>query len=164
MYATRLSDTPKMLLTHWSRARCALQLSRHVHDHFGVVLEVLHLLLSEHELSLLHGAPTHDVRPRRLDLVQAASDVLHCHDGKVLVACVVRTTRDVCTDAHLELGRSLSCPVPVPPVGNALVFSFARAYPCGWVCSFLSSARVRSPAVGRLFSTRCGSALFTLTC
>ena len=41
----------------------------------------------------------------------------------------------------LNLAWFSSCPCsgprPVPAVGNALVFSFARAYPCGWVCSFV---------------------------
>ena len=59
------------------------------------------------------------------------------------------------TDAHLGLGLvlvlvlNLSCPVPA--VGDAVVTSFARAHPCGWVCPFISSARDHSPAVGPLF-------------
>ena len=52
---------------------------------------------------LLHGSPTHDVKPCLWDLVQTTSDVLHGHGGKVLVARVVCTTRDLHTDAHLEL-------------------------------------------------------------
>ena len=41
------------------------------------------------------------------DLVQAASDVLHGHGGKVLVVRVLSTTRDLHTDVHLELGLVL---------------------------------------------------------
>ena len=145
---SQLFDTPKMLWTHWFCTHCFLQLSRHVHDHFSVVLEVLHLLLSEHEFPLLHGSPTHDVKPCLWDFVQTSSDVLHGHCGKVLVARVVCTTRDLHTDAHLELvlvlvlslfwTSSCACsgPRPVPAVDNVLVFSFTRAHPCGWVCSF----------------------------
>ena len=93
--------------------------------------------------------------PCRLDPVQAATDALHGHGGKGLVARVVRTTHDNHTDAHLGLGLilvlvlDLSCPMPA--VGDAVVTSFARAHPCGWVCAFISSARDRSPAVDPLF-------------
>ena len=138
---SRLFDTPKMLWTHWSCAHCFLSSPVTFTITSVLSLEVLHLLLSEHELPLLHGAtPTHDVKPRRWDLVQAASDVLHGHGGKVLVVRVVRTTHDVCTDAHLELGLVLVLYMfrPVPAVGNALVFSFARVRSPLWVRSFLS--------------------------
>ena len=57
-----------------------------------------HHLLPEHRLALLHGTHTHDVKPRHCDLVQAASDALHSHDGKVRVASVVRTIHDAHTD------------------------------------------------------------------
>ena len=141
MYATRLFDTPKMLWTHWFCTHCFLQLSRHVHDHFSVVLEVLHLLLSEHEFPLLHGSPTHDVKPCLWDLVQTFSDVLHGHGGKVLVARVIRTARDLHTDAHLELVLILVLclqltmflcfllHVLIPAVGYALF--------CFCTCSFI---------------------------
>ena len=110
-----------MLLTHWFCDRRILHLSLHVHDHSGVVLEVDedalllvprlplkdhhhgHHLLREHRGALLHEAHTRDVKPRHCDLVQAASDALHGHDGKVLVARVVRTIHDAHTDVHLEL-------------------------------------------------------------
>ena len=138
---SRLFDTPKMLWTHWFCTHCFLQFSRHVHDHSSVVLEVLHLLLSEHEFPLLHGSPTHDVKPCLWDLVQTVSDVLHGHGGKVLVARVICTTRDLHTDAHLELVLVLVLclqltmflcfllHVLIPAVGYALF--------CFCTCSFI---------------------------
>ena len=136
---SRLFDSPKMLLTHWSCAHCFLQLSRHVHDHCSVVLEVLQLL-SDHELHLLHGAPTHDVKPRRWDLAQAASDVLHGHGGKVLVVRVVRTTRDLHTDVHLELGLAL-----------VLSLFWTSSCACSWQCSCVFFCTCSSLRLGMLF-------------
>ena len=146
-------DFPKMLLTHWSRDRRTLHFSLHVHDHSSVVLEVdedtfhpvpgLPLtdhhhgqhLLPEHRIALLHEAHPHDVKPRHCDLVQAASDALHGHYGKVLVARVVRTIHDAHTDAHLQLGFVLD-----------LILSKS------------------SPAVGYTLFTRGGSALSRSGC
>ena len=96
-----------------------------------------HHLLPEHTVALLHEAQTHDVKPRHCDLVQASSDALHGHDGKVLVARVVRTTCDAHTDAYLELGFVL-----------VLVLVLALSSSSSWSL----------PAVGRALSTRCGSA------
>ena len=154
---SRLSDTPKLLWIHWFCTHCFLQFSRHVHDHFSVVLEVLHLLLSEHEFPLLHGSPTHDAKPCLWDLVQTFSDVLHGHGGKVLVARVVCTTRDLHTDAYLELVLVL-----------VLSLFWTSSCACSWQCScvffctcsslrlgmlFSAFARVLPSVVGLLFST-----------
>ena len=153
---SRLSDTPKLLWIHWFSTHCFLQFSRHVHDHFSFVLEVLYLLLSEHEFPLLHGSPTHDAKPCLWDLVQTFSDVLHGHGGKVLVARVVCTTRDLHTDAHLELVLIL-----------VLSLCWTSSCACSWQCScvffctcsslrlsmlFSAFARVPSSVVGLLFS------------
>ena len=137
---SRLSDAPKLIWIHWFCTHCFLQFSRLVHDHFSVVLEVLHLLLPEHEFPLLHGSPTHDAKPCLWDLVQTFSDVLHGHGGKVLVARVVSTARELHTDTHLELVLTLVLclqltmflcfllHVLIPAVGYAL-FCFARVHP-----------------------------------
>ena len=155
-----------MLLTHWSRDRLTLHISLHVRDHSGVDLEVDEdallrvpgLPLTDHHhghrlpehRALFHEAHTHNVKPRRVDLVQAASDALHGHDGKFLVARVVRTSHDAYTDAHLELDfvmvlvLDLVLSESLPAVGYALLTSSRSALSRSG-CSFL-------PAVGPLFS------------
>ena len=151
-----------MFLTHWSCADCFLQLSRHVHDHFGVVLEIIHLLLSEHELPLVHG--THTLRqtpslgscPKRplMSFTVTVSRFLLF----VLSAQLVTSIPTLIFELGLVLVLDLFHPVSA--VGNVLTTSFARAYPCGWVCSFVllhvfvHPLWVRSflPAVGPLFS------------
>ena len=68
-----------------------------------------HHLLPEHRLALLHGAHTHDVKPRRWNLVQAASDAVHGHDGKVLVVVAART----CVRSLASLLASAELTLPV---------------------------------------------------
>ena len=136
---SRLSDTPKLIWIHWFCTHCFLQFSRLVHDHFSVVLEVLHLLLSEHEFPLLHGSPTHDAKPCHWDLFQTYSDVLHGHGGKVLVVRVVCTTRDLHTDANLELVL-------------VLVLFLTSSCACSWQCSCVFFCTCSSLRLGMLFS------------
>ena len=108
--------------------------------------------------------------PRRhCDLVEAASDALHGHDGKVLVACVVRTIHDAHTDAHLELGFVLVLVLDLvlvlvgpclqlamlflPAVGPLFPTVVAPFYPL-WVRSFhLSEVIVGAAVDSSLFST-----------
>ena len=91
---------------------------------------------------------------------------LQGHDGKVLVARVVRTTHDVHTDAHHELGFILVldlCPSPCPAVGYALFTGCGSAL-------FRSGCSSVPPAVGSLFSSVggycwcCCELLFVLDC
>ena len=75
---------------------------------------------------------------------------LHGHDGKVLVARVVRTIHDAHTDAHLELDfvlvlvLDLVLSESLPAVGYALLASCRSALSHSG-CSFL-------PTVGPFFS------------
>ena len=80
-----------------------------------------------------------------------ASDVLHGHGGKVLVARVVRTTRDLHTDVHLELGLVLVLSLCLQLAMLLYFFCTCSSLRLGML--FCSFARVRSPAVGPLFST-----------
>ena len=43
----------------------------------------------------------------------------------------------------------------VPAVGNALTTSFARAHPCGWVCSFHSFHHIDRKLIGFLTRQTC---------
>ena len=139
-----------MLWTHWFCTHCFPQLSRHVHDHFSVVLEVLHLLLSEHEFPLLHGSPKHDVKPFLWNFVQTAFDVLHGHGVKRLLVPVVCTTRDLHTDAHLEhvlvLVLCLQLTMFLCFLLHVLIPAVGYAHFCFCTCSFF----------------HCRSALFSL--
>ena len=76
-------------------------------------------------------------------VAEAASDALYGHDGKVLVARVVRTIHDAHTDAHLEIGLVLS-----ESSSWILVTSLDR--------NLLVLAYI-----GYALFTRCGPALFT---
>ena len=158
-----------MPLTYWSRDRRTLHLSLHVPDHSGVVLEVdedalllvprlpltdhhhEHHRFPKHRLALLHEARAHDVNPRRCDLVQAASDALHGHDGKVLVAVLSAQFMTPIPTFILNLASSWSLswtrPVRVLNPGTSLRPS--------------TVTRWSLPAVGYALFTRCGSALFT---
>ena len=102
---------------------------------------------SKHEFPLLHGAPTHDVKPVAKILSKVAFDVLH--GGKVLVARVVCTTRDLHIDVDLELG---------------LILVLSLCLQLAMLLCFL--LRVLIPAVGCALCTcsftRCGSALLYL--
>ena len=135
-------------MTLWSRDRRNLHLSLHVHDHSGVVLEVdedalllvpslpltdhphRHRLLPEIRIALLHETHTHDVKPRCCDFVQATSDALQGHDGKVLVVRAIRTFMTLTPTLVLNLASSWSlswtssCPSPclqlaLLPVGGS---------------------------------------------
>ena len=132
-----------------------------VRDYSGVVLEVDedtfllvpglrltdhhhgHHLLPEHRLALLHEAHTHDVKLRHCDLVQAASDALLGHYGKILGVRVVRTIHDAHTDAYLGLGFVM-----------VLVLVLVLSESSSWSL----------PAVGHALFTRCGSALSRSGC
>ena len=131
---SQLFDTPKMLWTHWFCTHCFLQLSRHVHDHFSVVLEVLHLLLSEHEFPHMTSNPVSGIlskRPLMSFTVMVVRYLL-----LVLFAQLVIFIPTLILNLFWSSSCPCSGPRPVPAVDNVLVFSFARAYPCGWVCSF----------------------------
>ena len=163
------ADFPEMLLTHWSRDRRTLHLSLHVHDHSGVVLEVdedaflpvpglpltdhhhEHHLLPEHRLDLLHEAHTHNVKPRHCDLVQAASDALLGHYGKVLGVRVVRTIHDAHTNAYLELGFVL---VLVPILVLDLVLVLVLDLVLSVLVLQLASRRFLSVLLWTLFVVR----------
>ena len=148
------------LLGHRSRDRRALHLALHVHDHSSVVLEVdgdallpaPRLLLADHHcghhllpqlgLTLLHGAHAHVAWPRVRELVQAASDALHGHDGQILGARVVRAihdAHDAHTDAHLELVtngyasrtlRHLDVVLPVSAVADGTISLIRNGSAC----------------------------------
>ena len=117
------ADFTEMLLTHRSRDRQTLRLSLHIHDHLDVGLEVDEDTFLP--VDFLRQVATTDITffPST-GLPFFPSNALVGHDGKVLVARVVRTTHDAHTDTYLELGfvlvlvlvnvlsESLSCPSP----------------------------------------------------
>ena len=139
---SRLFDTPKMLWTHWSCTHCFLQLSRHVHDHFSVVLEVLHLLLSFLNTSFpsctehphMTSNPVVGILPKR-PLMSFTVMVVRFLLFVLFAQLVIFIPTLI-----LNLFWFSSCPCSGPrrvsAVDNVLVFSFARAHPWCWVCSF----------------------------
>ena len=135
-----------MLWTHWSCARCTLQLSHHVHDHFSVEHEVPPCTEHPHMTS----NPVAGILSKR-PLMSFTVMVVKFLSFVLSAQLVIFISTLI-----LNLAWFSSCPCsgprPVPAVGNALVFSFARAHPCGWVFLFFCTCSF----------TRCGSALFYL--
>ena len=182
-------DQRPSVTSFWTSRFFALSIIRH---------SLVHLTADFTEMPLTHWS--RDRRTLHLSfhvhdhcgvVLEVDEDVLHGHDGKVLVARVVRTIHDAQTDAHLEFGfvlvlvldlvlsESESWILVTSLDRNLLVLacswlcschSFPRAHPCGWVCPFVSFARDHSPAAGPLFSPARGSCwcccglLFVLVC